>query len=107
MDHEVKAWHKPIFDAYIDFWYNIHDKFIITAGITGRSNIYAKTFVGRNPVKKNINGYADVSLGFEYRYSKILSAWINIHNLTSIKYYTWYNYPSYGFNLMAGVSYAF
>jgi len=107
MDHELKAWQKPIFDAYIDFWYNIQNKFIITAGITGRSNMYAKTFNGSEVVKKSINGYADVNLGFEYRYSKILSGWININNLTSIKYYQWYNYPSYGFNLMAGVTYAF
>lgn len=107
MDNELKAWHKPIFDAYIDFWYNIKNKFIITAGITGRSNIYAKAYEGTNVVKKNIDGYADASLGFEYRYSKILSAFININNLTSIRYYRWYNYPSYGFNLMAGVTYAF
>ena len=107
MEHEIKAWHKPIFDAYIDFWYNIHDKFIITAGLTGRSNMYAKSYEGTEVSKKSINGYADVSLGFEYRYSKILSAFININNLTSIKYYRWYNYPSYGFNMMAGVTYAF
>jgi len=107
MEKELKAWHKPIFDAYIDFWYNIHNKFIITAGVTGRSNIYAKTFEGTSVVKKSISGYADVSAGFEYRYSKILSAFLNINNLTSIKYYRWYNYPSYGFNLMAGITYAF
>ncbi len=111
MDNELKAWHKPIFDAYVDFWYNIHDKFIITAGITGRSNIYTKTFkrtdAGIVAGKKIFKGYADASLGFEYRYSKILSAFININNLANIKYYTWNNYRAYGFNMMAGVTYAF
>ncbi|MDD4214480.1 MAG: hypothetical protein PHR81_06680 [Bacteroidales bacterium] len=111
MDNEDRAWHKPIFDAYADFCYNIRDKFIIQAGITGRSNVYAKTFAGRNPVKKKLSGYADLNLGFEYRYSKILSAWINFNNVTNmskkIRYYQWNNYPLYGFNLMAGISYAF
>jgi hypothetical protein len=107
MSAELKAWHKPIFDAYIDFYYNISNKFIISSSITGRSNVYAKSYEGVNVVKKTLNGYADISLGFEYRYSKILSAFLNINNLTSIKYYKWNNYPSYGFNLMGGVTYAF
>ncbi len=111
MDNELNAWHKPIFDAYVDFWYNIHDKFIITAGVTGRSLIYTKTYkrtdTGIVAAKKSFKGYADVSLGFEYRYSKILSAFININNLANIKYYTWNNYRAYGFNMMAGVTYAF
>jgi hypothetical protein len=107
MSNELKAWHKPIFDAYIDFYYNISNKFIISSSITGRSNVFAKTFEGVNVVKKTLNGYADISLGFEYRYSKILSAFLNINNLTAIKYYKWNNYPSYGFNLMGGVTYAF
>ncbi len=107
MSTELKAWHKPIFDAYIDFYYNISNKFIISSSITGRSNVFAKSYDGGNVVKKTLNGYADISLGFEYRYSKILSGFININNLTSIKYYKWNNYPSYGFNLMGGVTYAF
>ena len=107
MSTELKAWHKPIFDAYLDFFYNISNKFIISSSITGRSNVYAKDYVGGVLKKKSLPGYADISLGFEYRYSKILSAFIHINNLTSIKYYQWNNYPSYGFNLMAGVTYAF
>jgi hypothetical protein len=107
MTSELKAWHKPVFDAYIDFYYNIGNKFIVSSSITGRSNVYAKSIEDGNIVKKSLNGYADISLGVEYRYSKILSAFLNINNLTSIKYYKWNNYPSYGFNLMAGVTYAF
>jgi len=107
MATEQKAWQKPVFDAYIDFFYNIHDKFIISSSLIGRSNIYAKTFDGTSIVAKNVKGFADISLGLEYRYSKILSAFLNLNNITSIKYYTWYNYPSYGFNLMGGVTYAF
>ncbi|MEI6124577.1 MAG: hypothetical protein WCQ95_13215 [Bacteroidota bacterium] len=107
METEQKAWHKPIFDAYVNFVYNIHDKFIITADITGRSNVYAKTYDGITIKPKTIDGYADVSLGLEYRYSKIVSAFITMNNITSIKYYKWYNYPSYGFNMLGGVTYAF
>lgn len=107
MVSEQKAWQKPIFDAYIDFQYNIRDKFIISAGITGRSNMYAKIWENGNEVSKSINGYADLSLGFEYRYSKILSAFINIDNVTTLRQYRYYNYPNYGFNLMGGLTYAF
>ena len=107
MSNELKAWHKPIFDAYVDFFYSIHDKFIISANVTGRSNVYAKTYKGIDVKAKSLSGYADISLGFEYRYSKILSAFLNLNNITSLRYYKWNNYPSYGFNLMGGVTYAF
>jgi hypothetical protein len=49
----------------------------------------------------------DFNLGFEYRYSKILSGFVNINNLTAGRYQNWYNYPNQRFNLMAGITYAF
>jgi hypothetical protein len=107
MDNELKAWHKPRFDAYIDMVYNIQNKFIISANITGRSDIWAKDYSSTSVFARNINGFVDASLGFEYRYSKILAAFININNLTASRYYLWNRYPSYGFNAMIGASYSF
>lgn len=107
MSTELKAWNKPLFDAYLDFHYNIGNKFIVSANIKGRSQAYAKIYEGTTVAKKTLKGYADIGLGFEYRYSKILSAFVNINNLTATRYYLWNNYPSYGFNMLAGVTYAF
>ena len=107
MSTELKAWNKPLFDAYLDFHYNIGNKFIVSANIKGRSQTYAKIYNGTEVAKKTLKGYADVGLGLEYRYSKILSAFLNINNLTATRYYLWNNYPSYGFNILAGVTYAF
>jgi hypothetical protein len=56
---------------------------------------------------KTIKGYFDANIGVDYRYSKVLSVFANINNLTASKYGRWYNYPSYGFGFMAGLSYAF
>ena len=107
MDNESKAWQKPVFDAYIDFIYNIQDKFIISAGITGRSTMYAKTFEGTTVVPRSVPGYADLNLGFEYRYSTSLSAFLKINNVTTLRQYRYYNYPNYGLNMLAGVTYSF
>ncbi|MEI6765408.1 MAG: hypothetical protein WCM76_07180 [Bacteroidota bacterium] len=107
MDKELKPWHKPVFDAYLTFMYNIGDKFIINADITGRSDVWAKNYTAVSVVPKKLNGYADVSLGIEYRYTKILSAFLNLNNLLTTKYQEWNNYPTQGFNLLGGVTYAF
>jgi len=55
---------------------------------------------------KKLNSIIDANLGFEYRYSKILSAFINLNNITGSRYYIWNNYPSYKFNILAGITYA-
>ncbi len=56
---------------------------------------------------QSLDAYADISLGVDYRYSKILSFWIQVNNLTATRYMQWYNYPSYRINAMAGASLAF
>ena len=54
-----------------------------------------------------MKGYTDINLGVEYRYTKVLSGFVNISNLTGSRYYRWYNYPNYRFQIMGGVSYSF
>ena len=56
---------------------------------------------------KTIKGYVDISFGVDYRYSKVLSVFLNLNNITASKYSRWYNYPSYTFGAMAGLSYSF
>jgi hypothetical protein len=107
MDKEEKAWQKPYFDIFLTAKYNIADKFIITADIISNSNYYAKTYNSATVVPLSVKGFVDASLGFEYRYSKLLSAFININNIASTKYQRWLNYPVQGFNLLGGLTFSF
>ena len=49
----------------------------------------------------------DANIGIEYRYSKVLSAFINLNNITASKKYYWNFYPTQGFNILGGLTYSF
>jgi hypothetical protein len=55
----------------------------------------------------DLKGYLDVQLGVDYRYSKVLSVFLDFNNITASKYSRWYNYPSYRFGIIGGLTYAF
>jgi len=58
-------------------------------------------------VIKNMKGLVDVNLGLEYRYTKFLSAFLNLNNLAAQRYQRWYAYPTQKFNLLGGLTYTF
>ena len=58
-----------------------------------------------NPIE--LKAIWDINLGLEYKYSNVLSAFLDIHNLLAQQYYTWNQYPNQKFNLMLGISYKF
>ena len=115
MDNEEKPWHKPALEISWMVDYNIQDKFIIKAELKTSGKMYARTFETQTSgnttttiqVPVEIKGVTDISLGVEYRYSKALSGFVNFNNLLGQRYYRWYNYPSYRFNMMLGVGYSF
>ncbi len=105
---ELEAWHLPNYDASISAMYNLKNKFIIRADVTTIGDRYAKVWNETTNLSeaKKLKPIIDASLGVEWRYSKILSGFINFNNITGTRYYIWNNYPSYRFNLLAGVTYS-
>jgi outer membrane receptor protein involved in Fe transport len=55
----------------------------------------------------NLKGVTDVNLGFEYRYNKFLSLYLDLRNVANQRYQRWYGYPTQKFNFMAGLTYTF
>jgi hypothetical protein len=53
-----------------------------------------------------LKAYVDINLGLEYRYTKILSAFVHLNNLAAQNYSYWNLYPVQRFNLLFGVTYA-
>jgi len=54
-----------------------------------------------------LKGYVDLRLGAEYRYNDDLSAFINVTNLLSQNYQTWYSYPTQQIRFLMGLTYRF
>ena len=111
------AWHKPDFKLTLSGTYDLADKILV------RANVFVigkrKTFsylpiedveviaVTGDKYIYNLRPFIDANLGFEYRYNKKLSAFVNFNNFAGKKYFRWTAYPVQGFNLLGGVTLAF
>ena len=102
MQNLQHQWHKPDYSAFINLRYSIKDKIITNL------QLYS---VGKRWVNvdtpKQLDGFVDVNLGFEYNYNKRLSAFLNLNNVLNSKYQSWYLYPTYRFNAQIGATYKF
>ncbi len=94
-----------------DFEWNTKISGTIGSKLTLHSNIfvigtrYARYISEYESTKLPI--IADINMGADYRISKYLSAFINLNNLTNQTYQRWFNYPTYGLNGIAGVTFIF
>lgn len=112
------AWYKPAYELELTGRYDIQNKIILTAKATINSSVWALV-PQQTPIvhlnegeqytfdAQKIKGWFDINLGAEYKFNKALSFWLNFNNLTNSRYYRWYNYKSYGINLLGGLSYSF
>ncbi|MCB2220523.1 MAG: hypothetical protein KQI35_09020 [Bacteroidetes bacterium] len=112
LDNEDKAWHKPGLEIKLSADYTMQEKIMLRVELFNRSSMYARLFeedVNGNTIVKaeKIKGMTDLNLGVEYRYSNALSGFVNFNNILGQRYYEWYQYPSYRFNLLMGVTYSF
>ncbi|MCO6461073.1 MAG: hypothetical protein J5I59_06695 [Saprospiraceae bacterium] len=55
----------------------------------------------------NLNPLFDLSVKGDYFFTENFGAFLAINNLASVKYQRWYKYPSYGINVLGGISLRF
>ena len=102
---EEKAWHTPSLTLRFNGYYSIGNKINISGSVYAINKTYSK--VNTPSLIQEYNGFIDANLGVEYKYSKAISAFIDMKNLANKNYYLWHNYQSSGFNIIGGVKYAF
>lgn len=103
---EKYAWHKPGFMAEFLVKYNLRDKILVNFDLIGLGKRYAKVFFDPEKEYTTLGSVVDMNFGVEYRYTKSLSFFLKLNNLTGAKYYRWNYYPSQRFNAMAGFTYS-
>ncbi|HEX5003644.1 MAG TPA: hypothetical protein VFW78_14215 [Bacteroidia bacterium] len=100
---------KPLFkpDYKISFsaFHNLGEKIFLSTQLTYVASRYAMGYSTSDFI--TMKGYFDGNIMVDYRYSKVLSLFLNLNNFTGSKYARWYNYPSYRFAAMAGISWSF
>jgi hypothetical protein len=107
MSLNEKAWHKPSTEVSFTAKYNIWDKILIDAALYYFGKYYVRIQQGLGYTADTNDGYFDANLGVEYRYSKILSLFVNLNNMGFSRYYKWDNYPSERLNAVGGIKYSF
>lgn len=112
MTGNLFPWNKPSWDGKLDLKYNLRDKIIAGAGLTlqgkRKLGLMESTTGWLTLAPETIDApvHANLNLGAEYRYTKILSFWAKINNITLHRYNEWAFYPSQRFLVMAGFTYS-
>jgi hypothetical protein len=114
-DDFEEAFNLPSVQFTLDGRYDLDDQFIVTAQIFAAGKRYAGSMMPGEEDETEIGkfysvplrSYVDGSLGVEYRYTKRISAWLDINNLTGGRYPRWHNYPVQSVLVMGGLSYSF
>ncbi|MCF8278257.1 MAG: hypothetical protein K9J17_16130 [Flavobacteriales bacterium] len=107
----IKAWHEAPFTFNFAGNYNVNDKFIFKASITAAGTRLAKGYatdsLGTHVEPIKMGGYADVSIGAEYRYKQWIGAFVDLRNIAAMRYEIWNQYTVQRFSFIAGVHFTF
>ncbi len=64
-------------------------------------------YIEKADIAKTFKPGSDLSLGAEFKFTKRLSAWLDVNNVLNNKYERWHNYQVYGLNLLGGIRFDF
>ncbi|MBK6884527.1 MAG: hypothetical protein IPH05_16625 [Flavobacteriales bacterium] len=115
-DHQIEAWNLPPYQLAFGATYSLQGKLIVNveAQFLGqrKAAYYANPADASadfiiNPAVEDLDGYLDLHLGVEYRYTKRLSLFVDMSNLSASKYERWYRYPVQRGLLIGGATYSF
>jgi hypothetical protein len=105
-------WNRPDWDGKFGLNYNLRNKIIAGAELTAigkRKLMSSESGTGwttLSPVIIEMPVHFNLGLTAEYRYTKILSFWVKVNNISNERYYEWAYYPSQMFNFIFGFSYS-
>jgi len=103
------AYHLPEIVAQAFAKYNVQDKFYLGLDVFYYGEQLAKdnalTALDAAPIK--LKGIVDFNFNLDYKYNDKLGAFVSVNNILSTNHQMWNQYPSYGINVLGGVSYKF
>lgn len=114
-EFQQEAWNMPPYELGLGANYNIRNKLILKG---------EAVFLGQRPAKVEetilvnnvtipfsreveLDGFLDLYIGAEYRYTKRLSVFLDFSNISLSKYERWYQYPVQRGLVIGGFTYAF
>jgi len=100
--NQDKAWHLPVFETNISASYlMLEDKLKV------RGEFYLENgvpYISEIDLQENLNGLFDINVGAEYAVTKNIGVFLDINNIASNKRQRWNQFPTYGLNLLGGIT---
>lgn len=115
-DHELEAWNLPPYQLALGASYSMQDKLIAKLEVLFLGQRKAGYYLNPSdasaeppvePTTFDLDGFMDLHLGLEYRYTKRLSVFLDMSNLSASKYERWYRHPVQRGLLLGGATYSF
>lgn len=100
--NQDKAWHLPALEANFTAKYQV-----LNSDLSLRGELYIANgvpYLDENLNQDNLNALFDISAGAEYQISEMFGAFLDVNNLFANKRERWYRYPTYGINVLAGIT---
>ncbi|MFQ3333211.1 MAG: hypothetical protein ACI8ZH_001109 [Flavobacteriales bacterium] len=109
---DKEVYHKPNFNCDVSTLINLRNKIKVTPSLSYIGNRQAKinsdsALVSIYPSFKNLPAQFHMNLGVYYNYTKNISAYLKLNNLTNSKQDVWIDYREVGFNGLFGLNYSF
>lgn len=105
LEREEKPWHLPSFTLNTAAIYTMPEN-----GVQLRADLFLQNgvpFRNSNGEADNLNALFDLSLGGEYSVNDNIGVWVQLNNLANNKRQRFAQYPTIGFNVLAGASVRF
>ena len=114
-EFQAEAWNLPPWEVAIGARYNIRNKLILTGEailLGARPAKLEEILLVNNAVipfsrQVELDGFLDLHIGAEYRYTKRLSVFLDMSNVSLSKYERWYKYPVQRGLVIGGFTYSF
>lgn len=101
LTHQEKAWGLPATLAEITSHITLMDKKLLASvGLTFMGSIHQLNY---NMEAEKSNSLLDFSIGGKYFISEKFGLFLDANNLINNRYRRWYNTPTFGTNIMAGI----
>lgn len=102
LDNNEKPWQLPSFILNTEARYTtLEGKLELVGSVFVENGVPVPTSDGGS---ENLNALFDVSIGGEYLISKNFGVFLQFNNLANVRRQRWQFYPTYGFNVIGGLS---
>ncbi len=100
------AWQLPAIDADLNMRYTLAKKLDLRVQLYAIGERFQRDMFSTEKNVEPLAPFLDVNVMADYRYKKNISFFLNVNNISNSRYQKWYAYPSFGLNLLAGITFS-